>query len=177
MTCATKLSAADAAATSSVGLPGRAAVTKRRAIAERFAGEPAMGAMTNPAVPEYSVLMLRCSYSMQYLPQLVHKDAKTFHSWRGRGDGARAGGTPAGLSHVCQDVRHRTREVEALRVVDAERAHPLDLLRGLEPLHRHLHAERARQRGDGAHDLVAAARVGVEEERAVDLDHVERELP
>src|SRR3954451_23343209 len=72
MTCSTKLSAEDAAATASAGLPGRVAVTTRRAVPPRFAGELGTVAMTNPAVPVYSVLMSRCSYSMRYLHQLVY---------------------------------------------------------------------------------------------------------
>src|SRR5438105_4134178 len=55
----------------------------------------------------------------------------------------------------CGECVEGTRVEEALRVVDAERAHPVDLVLRLEAFDGHRHAEAARQRGDGADDLVA----------------------
>ena len=84
----------------------------------------------------------------------------------------------SGGQHARRFIRRQRRiEVEALREHNSQPAHPVHLLGGLQPFHHDVHAEDARQAGDGADDLVRAQGVGIEEERAVELEQIEWKLP
>src|SRR4051812_13675585 len=71
---------------------------------------------------------------------------------------------------------HRRRKIEPLRVGDAELTHALNLVRALEPFHRHVHAEDAGEVADRADDLVVPPVTIRGDEGAVDLERVERKL-
>src|SRR3954468_2830369 len=97
---------------------------------------------------------------------------------------AAAPGTPSRLLAAVGEQLARgssadwAREEVALRELAAERPQAVGLLLGLDALGNHVNAQRAPHRQDGGHDgLVLAGADDAVDERAVDLERVDREAP